>query len=365
MPRRRLLALGVAAIAVAAGAAQRIHAARALPPDFDEMVYLPLAYEYAARLPERIEEIPGFPENREHPPMVKLVYGAAVDLADPAEPDWETLRVGKPIPDAARPAFASGRWPNVVAGTLQLALVSFASPLAGALLAIEPYHAKYTSQAMLEAIPGVFAILAVLLAGAALRRRRLVLLAAAAACVGAAAAGKYPYGIVLGLTLLPFVVAGFPRRPAVWLGFVAVALAALLALDPTFWPGPLARAREAVAFHWAYAHGDHVVESGLPWHAQVGWLFKAAPLDWHRGVFLTGVVARALLPLAAIGFPVAWRERRIFAVWALVGMVFLLLWPTKWPQYLLMVLPALAVCAACAPAAIAALAARVRRRRPA
>src|SRR6185503_11864010 len=156
-------------VAVAAGAAQRIHAVDALPPDFDELVYLPIAYEYARRLPEHIEEIPGFKENREHPPMVKLAFGAAVDVVEPPEPDWDALKVGKPMPEAARGAFGCGRWPSMVAGTAQLALVSLVSPLASLLLAIEPYHAKYTSQAMLEAIPGVFALLAVLLVERALR----------------------------------------------------------------------------------------------------------------------------------------------------------------------------------------------------
>ena len=362
MRTARAAAVAVAVVAVAVGAAQRIHAVDELPPDFDELVYLPIAYEYARLLPEHADAIPGFDENREHPPMVKLAFGAAVDVVEPPEPKWDELKVGKPLPASAKGAFGCGRWPNMIAGTAQLALVSIASPLAALLLAVEPYHAKYTSQAMLEAIPGVFALLAVLLVERALRsagRRRVVLILLAAVALGASAAGKYPYGIVLGLTLLPFVIGGFPRRPLVWAGFVALSLLALIAFDPTFWTGPVARAEEAIAYHWAYSHGEHVTETGLPWYAQVEWLFKAAPLDWHRGVFLTGLVTQALLPLAAVGFPLAWRARRIWAVWALVGMAFLLVWPTKWPQYLLMVLPALAVCAAYAPLAVAAVARRL------
>ncbi len=359
-------ALAIAALAVAAGLAQRACAVASLPPDYDELVYLPVAYQYAERIPGRLDEIPCLDENREHPPMVKLAFAAAIDAADPRQPDWQSLKVGRPLPPEARPAFACGRWPSAVAGTVQLALIAVASPLAAALLAIEPYHAKYTSQAMLEAIPGVFALLAVLLMERALRaagRRRLALAALAALALGASAAGKYPYGIVGGATLLPFVIAAFPRRPAVWLGFVALSLAALFALDPTFWSGPIARAEEVVGYHWGYAHGQHVSESGLPWYAQLVWLFKAAPLDWHPGVFLTGIVSIVLLPLAAIGFPLAWRRRRVWAVWAVVGLAFLLVWRTKWPQYLLMVLPALAVCAAHAPLTVSAVLAWARRPR--
>lgn len=365
-PHIRRLAL--VSLALVLGAAQRLHAVRALPPDFDEFVYIPVAYDYAERIPGRLAELPSYPENREHPPLVKLSYALALDALEPAKPDWERLQVGRPLPEQARPAFGVARGVSAVAGMLQLALVSVVSPLGALVLALEPYHAKYTSQAMLEAIPGVFALLAVLLVEAALRREgraRAVRIALAAVAVGASAAGKYPYGLVLGLTLLPFVIRAFPRRPVAWGAFVVGSLLALLALDPTFWPNPVARAGEALGFHWGYAHSKHVVSSGLPWWAQLRWLFTAAPLEWHPGVFATGLTATLLLPVAAIGFPVAWRERRPFAVWAVVGLVFLLLWPTKWPQYLLMVLPALAVCAGEAPRAIVAAVARLRRPRAA
>ncbi|HET9450609.1 MAG TPA: hypothetical protein VFO83_06995, partial [Aggregicoccus sp.] len=328
-PQLRRIAL--VSLALVLGAAQRIHAVRTLPPDFDEVIYLPVAYDYAERIPGRLGELPSYPENREHPPFVKLTYALAVDAFDPPEPDWETLRVGTPLPEDAKPAFGAGRWVSAAAGLLQLALLAVVSPLASLILALEPYHAKYTSQAMLEAIPGVFALLAVLLVEAALRREgraRALRIALAAAALGASAACKYPYGIVMGLTLLPFVIRAFPRRPAAWAGFVGAALLALVAFDPTFWPNPLARASEAIGFHWGYAHSKHVVESALPWWAQIRWLLEAAPLEWHRGVFATGLTAKLLLPVAVIGFPVAWRERRIFAVWAVVGLVFLLLWPT-------------------------------------
>jgi 4-amino-4-deoxy-L-arabinose transferase-like glycosyltransferase len=80
----------------------------------------------------------------------------------------------------------------------------------------------------------------------------------------------------------------------------------------------------------------------------------------HPGVFLTGVTSYLLLPLAALGFPRAWRRHSVFAVWALVGVVFLLSWSTKWPHYLLLVLPALAVCAGEAPATLLTLLRRGR-----
>jgi len=49
------------------------------------------------------------------------------------------------------------------------------------------------------------------------------------------------------------------------------------------------------------------------------------------------------------------------ALVALVGSVFLLVWPVKWPQYLLVVLTSLAICAAHAPATSVAVIRRLRR----
>ncbi|MCI0569749.1 MAG: hypothetical protein L0Y66_03285, partial [Myxococcaceae bacterium] len=80
-PKARRLVL--VSLVLVLGAAQRVHAVRALPPDFDEFAYLPVAYDYAERIPGRLGEIPSYPENREHPPFVKLSYALAVDAFDP------------------------------------------------------------------------------------------------------------------------------------------------------------------------------------------------------------------------------------------------------------------------------------------
>ncbi|HWL86067.1 MAG TPA: hypothetical protein VNO21_09715 [Polyangiaceae bacterium] len=72
------------------------------------------------------------------------------------------------------------------------------------------------------------------------------------------------------------------------------------------------------------------------------------------------LISLVLLPLAAIGAPLAAKRRPVWAWVALVGCAFLLVWPVKWPQYLLLVLAPLSVCAAHAPAALVALVSRVR-----
>jgi 4-amino-4-deoxy-L-arabinose transferase-like glycosyltransferase len=39
--------------------------------------------------------------------------------------------------------------------------------------------------------------------------------------------------------------------------------------------------------------------------------------------------------LAGLGLGRLWRRYRVFALWLAIGFGFLLIWPTKWPQYIL------------------------------
>jgi hypothetical protein len=351
---------------------QRGRAVALLPPDFDELPYLHAAFRYAERMtPGRWWEIPQVDDNLEHPPMVKLGYAVALKATGASEPEWRALRIGAPMPDGARDAFRAGRWTSAAPGVAQVAVAALVHPLAGLLLAVEAYHAKYTAQAYLEGLPGLLLVLALLLferatrtAGGSLVRAdpdpRLA--AAAFALVGASAAGKYPFGAVGLLALAPLAISAFPRRPAIWLGLSLAAAAAFVALDPYLWPDPATRLWSSVRYHLEYGQTEHVRRAGLPWYQQVVWLFQAAPTRWHPFVFPLGGVTVMFLPLAVVGLPGTLRRRPVFAVAALAGFAFLLAWPVRWPQYLMLVLVPLAVCAAHAPAALLGAARRVGRR---
>lgn len=367
-PRNVRIALVLLAVALATW--QRAHAVAELPVDHDERPYLQAAFRYAERMePGRWDEIPDLADNREHPPLVKLAYGTAVKAAGSPEPDWSHTGSEKPVPAAARPAFEAGRWVSAVPGIAQVGLTAMIHPLAGLLLAVEGYHAKYTAQAYLEAIPGLLFALALLLFERATRspdgsRRATVdlrLLAIAFALLGAAAAGKYPYGAVGVLTMAPLTIMAVPRRPLVWLALAGAALLAFIALNPSLWPNPVGRLWDSVAFHFAYRHSDDVTRAALPWYQQMVWLFAKSPTEWHPGVFPAGRLSAVLVPLALIGMPIAASRRPVWALAAVVGLAFLLVWPVKWPQYLLLVMVPLVVCAAHAPAAVLALARRLRR----
>jgi hypothetical protein len=255
---RRLLGV---ALAVAVALLARGLAVRELPPDFDELAYLPAAYWYAERMaPGRWGELPDEPDNAEHPPMVKLAYAWQLRRSGAPEPEWAKVRVGRPMPDGAREAFREARTLSAAAGILQVALLAAAAPAAGLWLAVDTYHVKYTAQAYIEALPGLLALLAVLVFERALRRRvdpgRALLpapeaprtgpLLVAAALLGLATAGKYGYGLVLSLTFAPFLLDRARHRPRLLAGFAAVALATFLAADPALWPNPAVRLWDSV-----------------------------------------------------------------------------------------------------------------------
>jgi hypothetical protein len=213
---------------------------------------------------------------------------------------------------------------------------------------LNTYHIKYSAQVYLEGVPGFCAVLCVYLFEHAVpakevERQRRGLLIASAAAMGLAAAGKYLYGIV-GFVLLPFLF----YRTRSWksvVSFLGISLLIIFAADPFLWANPPARLWESLTYHWNYSHGEHVVSAGMPWYSPFVHLLRAAPTHWHPGVFYTGIADVIVLPLAIVGIKRSIRERPIWLAWAAFGLFFLLLWPTKWPQYILIVLPALYVCA--------------------
>ena len=76
------------------------------------------------------------------------------------------------------------------------------------------------------------------------------------------------------------------------------------------------------------------------------------PAAWHPEVFFYIGFDEPIFVLALIGLWLpasqhwAWRERRWVVIWIATHLLFLLAWPTKWPQYALTLVPALCLAAA-------------------
>lgn len=344
LSHRRILAV---ATIVFVAALLRVQALHKLPPDFDELVYLPVAFDYAHMMTEgRFNEIIGYKENSEHPALNKLLFGAEIAIAKPKEPSWNTLDVGRPMSDADKPAFFGPRWISVIGGTIQVLIASIVNPIGALLLALDTYHIKYSAQVYLEGVPGFFAALAVLLLEFGIAKKNQRLIYGSSAALGISTAGKYIYGIT-GFVLIAFLVTAIrkgalPRRTYV---YPLIALAIFLIADPSIWPNPPILLWNSLTYHWQYAHGEHVVSSAMPWYSPIAFLLHSAPTEWHKGVFYTGIADYLILPLSIVGAKRAMRERPIWIAWAIVGIFFLIIWPTKWPQYTLLVRAPLAICA--------------------
>jgi ligand-binding sensor domain-containing protein len=318
----------VVAAVVLLAALLRAWAAWQLPVDYDEPVYLKAGFDYAEAIRAGDwNAIIDYAGNREHPPLVKLMYGAGV-LALGENATWDN-------------ALLAGRLISAFFGTLTVLIVALADPLAGGMLAVHTLAVKYTSQAYLEALPLFAAVAAVLALRRAKGRDRWFWLSASA--LGLTAAGKLSYFPIVFVILY---VAMWEKR-ARWpdlLAYFAAAAAAFLLLNPTLWRDPLPRLAESLTFHAQYSRSAHVEQIGYPWFQPLAWVAFSVP--WHPEVFFYGGFDGLIFLFMLGGAWWQWRERRWAVVWIATSLLTLLVWPTKWPQYALVVVPALCFVAA-------------------
>ena len=240
---------------------------------------------------------------------------------------------------------------SAVLGALEVLALALLNPLAGLFLAIHTWQIKYTSQIMLEPLPSLMSALAVLCyfkarsVPAERKRRSLGWLILSGIALGLTAASKYTY-CVAGLAIaVDFGLQIFrpkaadsqqviPRKSAVrylllW-GLISVAV--FFVADPRMWSDPLGRLTQSLLYHGDYAQSAHVREYSFPFWQPLIWLLESVP--WHPGVFVVALDPLIAI-LAALGLGRLWRKYRVFALWLAIGFGFLLIWPTKWPQYIL------------------------------
>jgi arabinogalactan oligomer/maltooligosaccharide transport system permease protein len=122
-------------------------------------------------------------------------------------------------------------------------------------------------------------------------------------------------------------------RAAAVAGWVALALVAFVAADPYLWPDPIGRLASSLAYHGGYATSDAVQDTGWPMWQPLVWLAGSVP--WHpSGTFLV-TLDLLVSALALVGVRDLWRRHRVHALWLGIAFLFLVVWPTKWPQYVL------------------------------
>lgn len=324
-----------------------------LPIDYDEDDYLRAAQQQGeAMAAGEWEELTGLNYRPEHPPLAKLLYGAVLAFLPAAEEIPDRPTSASPADSLPQPHLDAARIAAAVLGTLEVALLALLSPLAGLFLGIHTFTIKYTSQVMLEALPALTSLAAVLCYGRS-KGKWNGWLALSAVALGLTAASKYVY-VVAGVAILGhWLWDSYPRenragrrRWVRWLapvlGWGALSLAVFFLSDPYLWPDPLGRLRESLFYHAGYTQSEEVQRIQFPFWQPLTTLFQSVP--WHPGVF---VVSLDLLiaVFALLGLGRLRRKQPLLLTWLAMGLGFLFLWPTKWPQYVLILTAPLSVAA--------------------
>ena len=333
--------------------ALRLNAVKNLPIDFDEDDYMRAAQEYA--LIFRAGDLANITERNyrpEHPPLNKILFGVALLT----EPEF-TLLADRPSSSEPniyilRPQLYAARSVSALFGTLQAAALALVNPLAGLLLGIHSYNVKYTSQVMLEGLPALTSLLSVL---AYIRwkktgKEKKKWLLFSALFLGLTAASKYLYALA-GFAILFDWVWDMDKdaRKSIraWTPLLTWGLLSLFFFylaDPYLWLNPLGRIQESLFFHSTYsASASEIVSAGYPVWQPFVWLSMSIP--WHPDVLV--ITLDGLITIfALIGFKKLWEEERVYGIWIIVMLIFLLVWKTKWPQYILALTAPLSLAAA-------------------
>jgi 4-amino-4-deoxy-L-arabinose transferase-like glycosyltransferase len=309
----------------------RAWAVSLLPEDFDEPTYLQVGFDYAHDIQSgNINAVIDYTGVTEHPAFVKLLYSGAI-LALGKAATWTN-------------SFYACRAISAFFGVLAVAFIAIAlDPLAAGMLAVQTLVVKYTSQVYLEAVPSAMTIAAVLAFLRVNKNKANRWLWLSAVALGVATASKYAYIPVI-LIVLGYLAIFEKKVKWHWLvAYAAVAVGTFLALDVSLWHDPINRLYESLFFHIQYTQGAHVQEVGYPWYQPFIWIFTSSPASWHPIVFFYYGFDGIISTLAVLGIKREFRERRWLVVWLFFGVLFLLLWPTKWPQYALTVVPALCI----------------------
>jgi ABC-type sugar transport system permease subunit len=351
---RSLLYILAVLIVIAIGFGLRARAVNTLPIDYDEDDYLRAGQEYAHLI--RTSNWSGFLETNyrpEHPPLAKIVIGLSI-LSAPEKPITpEAATSAGPNNYLPRDLVKPARTFNAILGAVTVFILTLINPLAGLFLAVHTFTIKYVSQIMLEALPAFTSLIAAISYLKAKQSKRSGMnrwLILSAVTLGLTAASKYLYCVV-GIAILVDWVLGAKEQNSLKESLGTATLWGMLAIavffifDPYLWLNPTVRLAESIFYHSGYSSGAAEVEkAGYPVWQPFSWLFFS-PYWWHENVFPFPFDPFITL-LALFGLKRLWKKERLFVLWMGIALAFLLVWPTKWPQYIIILTVPLSLAAA-------------------
>jgi hypothetical protein len=362
IPRRKVLFLAVVLGITLLGGFTRVRGAQLIANNYDEWIYLDASQNYAGYIEKLdIKNIVYLNENFEHPPLAKLVYALAL-VGIPRQPvTYAALMEDPSTPAQVKYMQLRARYVSAGLGTLAVLLLSLIHPLAGLFLAVQSLAVQFTSVVYLEALPSVTSLVAILAYDRWLKtvgdgggRNRPMLardmgwLGLSAVGVGLSVASKYMYAVV-GIAIAIHFTGKFllnrqgRKSHLVWLlAWITLAAVVFFVSDPWLWVKTGARLVKTISFHFEFSQSTRVIEYGYPLWQPLLWLFASVPdqppgaIPYQPGGFLF-LLDFPIALLALAGLPALWKRRTPYAVWLLVGMVMLMLWNTKWPQYVMII----------------------------
>ncbi len=299
-----------------------------LPVDFDEPVYLKVASDYAGFIKQGdLQGLMNYEENQEHPALVKVLYSIPYLLSEKISDTSFYLFVARSI--------------SAIFGVMAVFVVTLINPWAGFFLTLHSMTLKYTSQAYLEALPlfaMVFSVYSLLRSEK--HGKRWFYLSAIA--LGVIAASKYPYLFII--VILSYIWFQFSEKKlSDAMKFIIVSSVTFFILNPSIWADPVNRLFSSFLFHGNYSQSTHVQSYAYPWYQPL--IFISTSVQWHPQVFFFFSSDEFVFYVTIIGLYFEIKEKKWTAVWFFVGLFLLLVWPTKWPQYTLILSPVMAIIA--------------------
>jgi len=321
----------------------RSRAASTLSIDYDEDDYLRSGQEFAHLI--RTNDWSGFTQTNyrpEHPQLAKIMFGLSI-LRLPEEP------LIADVPITANPAktlpsdlLHAARGMSVMWGTITAGLLALMNPVGGLILAIHSFTIKYTSQVMLDGFASLMSTATALTYYCSKRnngKKRNTLLILSAVFLGMSASSKYLHSAVGFAILIDWLIGAKENneikkyfRDALRWGLLAILV--FFICNPFYWADPVGSIRTTYEAVSSTTTNPNVERANYPVWQQLMHLSMSVPISWNPKGFL--IRADGLIFIfAIIGVMRTWKKDRFIAIWLLVDIFLLLIWRTKWAQYIL------------------------------
>lgn len=322
----------------------RTHAANHLTIDFDEDDYLRAGQEFAHLM--RMSDWRGFLDTNyrpEHPQLAKIMFGLSI-LNLPEQPLIEDLSItAAPVKMLPAALLDHARAMSTWWGSLTALLLALIDPLGGLLLAVHSFTIKYTSQVMLDGFASLMSTAAAVAYYVSKKKdskkSQNTFLVLSAIFLGLSASSKYLHAAVGFAILIDWFlsaknnnqIGAYFKHAFLW-GLLAIVTFAFF--NPFYWPDPAGRIQMTLDAVSNTTTNSNVENAGFPMWQQLMFLASSVPQNWNpEGIPLR--LDGLIFIFALVGFARTWYKDRFIAIWLLVDVFLLLVWRTKWPQYIL------------------------------